>query len=118
MKPLDSMSVGLEGTTLIEASAGTGKTYTITTLVLRLLVEDRLRVGQILVVTFTQAAAAELRDRIRRRLIDAIWAIDADCRGQDPVLAGWLSVRRAADRLAADRAWLQQAVRDFDEAPI
>jgi exodeoxyribonuclease V beta subunit len=118
VKPLDSMSVELAGTTLIEASAGTGKTYTITTLVLRLLVEDRLRIGQILVVTFTQAAAAELRDRIRRRLLDAIWAIDVGGGGHDPVLAAWLSARRAAGRLATDRAWLQQAVSDFDEAPI
>jgi exodeoxyribonuclease V beta subunit len=118
VKPLDSMSVGLEGTTLIEASAGTGKTYTITTLVLRLLVEDRLRIGQILVVTFTQAAAAELRDRIRRRLIDVLWSIDAGGGEHDAVLTTWLSARRAADLLAPDRAWLQQAVRDFDEAPI
>ena len=45
----------LEGTNLIEASAGTGKTYTIAGLFLRLLLEKRLSVKEILVVTFTEA---------------------------------------------------------------
>ena len=53
---------------LLEASAGTGKTYTLALLFLRLLLERRLAVDQILVVTFTRAATGELRDRIRRRL--------------------------------------------------
>jgi len=61
-----------DGTTLIEASAGTGKTYCITGLVLRLLLERRVeRIGEILVVTFTNAATAELVERIRTRLEDA-----------------------------------------------
>src|SRR5690606_28449138 len=59
------------GTTLIQASAGTGKTYTITALFLRLLLEARLEVRQILVTTYTDAATAELRERIRERLIAA-----------------------------------------------
>jgi exodeoxyribonuclease V beta subunit len=118
VQALDPTAVSLEGTTLIEASAGTGKTYTITTLVLRLLVERRLQVGQILVVTFTQAAAAELRDRIRRRLTETLAAIDHGSFQDDPALTGWLQQRRSLDLLAADRSWLQQAVRDFDEAPI
>lgn len=50
---------------LIEASAGTGKTYTIERLVLRLLVEKKAQLESILVVTFTDAAAMELRARIR-----------------------------------------------------
>ena len=53
----------LEGATLIEASAGTGKTYAITGLFIRLLLERRLEAGRILVMTFTEAATAELRDR-------------------------------------------------------
>ena len=55
---------------LIEASAGTGKTYSITSRYLLLLIEQGLQVGQILVVTFTEAATAELRDRIRSRVRD------------------------------------------------
>ncbi len=59
------------GITLIEASAGTGKTYGITSMVLRLLAEEGLRIDSILVVTYTRAATAELRDRIRGRLVAA-----------------------------------------------
>lgn len=59
------------GITMIEASAGTGKTYTLTGLVLRLILESGLTTGQILVVTFTNAATEELSGRIRAALRDA-----------------------------------------------
>jgi len=59
-------------TTLIEASAGTGKTYTISRLVLRLLVEYKISIDRILVVTFTEAATMELRHRIRNLLAVAL----------------------------------------------
>ncbi|MEY3219018.1 MAG: exodeoxyribonuclease subunit beta [Pseudomonadota bacterium] len=62
------VSTPLEGINLIEASAGTGKTYTIATLVVRLLIENGLNINQILVVTFTEAATTELKDRIGKRL--------------------------------------------------
>ena len=68
MKPLDPLDVPLPALQLIEANAGTGKTYTITTLYLRLLLERRLEVGQILVVTYTNAATAELRRKVRERI--------------------------------------------------
>ncbi len=58
----------LRGTRLIEASAGTGKTFTLATLFTRLVVEDGLRMGQVLAVTYTEAATQELRKRIRERL--------------------------------------------------
>ena len=58
----------LEGVRLIEASAGTGKTFTLATLVTRLVVERDLRLAQVLAVTFTDAATQELRKRIRERL--------------------------------------------------
>ena len=61
MKRLDPWSLELRGTRLIEASAGTGKTHTLTTLYLRLVVEEQLLPSQILVVTYTQAATAELQ---------------------------------------------------------
>jgi exodeoxyribonuclease V beta subunit len=61
----------LRGTQLIEASAGTGKTFSLASLYLRLLIEARLSVRDILVVTFTRAATRELRERIRQRLSDA-----------------------------------------------
>ncbi|MEO1913489.1 MAG: UvrD-helicase domain-containing protein, partial [Myxococcales bacterium] len=62
MNRLEPLQISLAGTSLIEASAGTGKTYTITTLYLRLLLERDLVASEILVVTYTRAATAELRD--------------------------------------------------------
>ncbi len=62
-----------KGHAVIEASAGTGKTYTLEHLVLDLLVEDRANIEEILVVTFTEAATRELRERIRaliRNILD------------------------------------------------
>jgi ATP-dependent exoDNAse (exonuclease V) beta subunit len=53
------------GTTLLEASAGTGKTYQITSVALRLVAEAGVRLPEILIVTFTRAATSELRDRVR-----------------------------------------------------
>ena len=76
---LDPITLPLHGTRLIEASAGTGKTYTIANLYLRILLghgsekskhKEPLTVDQILVVTFTEAATSELRDRIRARIHD------------------------------------------------
>ncbi|MEO1174046.1 MAG: UvrD-helicase domain-containing protein, partial [Myxococcota bacterium] len=60
MTPLDPVTVPLNGLRLVEASAGTGKTFTIALLYLRLLIEERLSPDQILVVTYTRAATAEL----------------------------------------------------------
>ncbi|PPU95598.1 exodeoxyribonuclease V subunit beta [Xanthomonas populi] len=63
------LELPLHGVRLIEASAGTGKTFTLATLFTRLVVERGLRIGQILAVTFTEAATQELRRRIRERLV-------------------------------------------------
>ncbi|MBL8716037.1 MAG: UvrD-helicase domain-containing protein [Myxococcales bacterium] len=63
------------GVHLVEASAGTGKTHQIGNLFLRLVAERGLRVEEILCVTFTRAATAELRDRLRARLGVAIAAL-------------------------------------------
>ncbi|HET8829092.1 MAG TPA: UvrD-helicase domain-containing protein, partial [Pelobium sp.] len=64
-KDFNASTVALEGTNLIEASAGTGKTYSIAILVLRLLLEKNISIKEILMVTFTKAAVAELEERIR-----------------------------------------------------
>jgi exodeoxyribonuclease V beta subunit len=81
---LQPLSFPLRGSHLVEASAGTGKTFTIATLVLRLVLGHSgphafsrpLLPPEILVVTFTDAAAKELRDRIRRRLAEAAAAFE------------------------------------------
>lgn len=62
------LDLPLHGVRLIEASAGTGKTFALATLFMRLVIERKLRIGQILAVTFTDAATQELRKRIRERL--------------------------------------------------
>jgi len=67
MEVLDSactLTLDLDGLKLIEASAGTGKTYAISNLYLRFVLAGR-KVSEILVVTFTNAATEELRGRIR-----------------------------------------------------
>ena len=68
----------LHGLRLIEASAGTGKTFTLITVLLRLLIERGVPVAQLLAVTFTRAAAAELRQRLRQRLRAAQRVLDGD----------------------------------------
>ena len=70
-KKFDAINVQLKGTNLIEASAGTGKTYSIAILVLRLILEKRIPIKEILMVTYTKAAVAELQERIRRFVRDA-----------------------------------------------
>lgn len=71
MKKLDILTFPLHQNALIEASAGTGKTYTISNLYLRLILGHQcqaLSVAQILILTFTNAATAELKDRILARI--------------------------------------------------
>lgn len=56
----------ISGLNLVEASAGTGKTFSVGILVLRCLLEQRIPIGKILMVTFTKAAVAELEERVRK----------------------------------------------------
>lgn len=121
MKPLDPFAIPLDSMALIEASAGTGKTTTITTLVLRLLVESvpRIEIEHILVVTFTRAATAELRDRVRRRIVQALRAFGGEPTDDDTLRALVELQRQRGDAaLAEGRARLGRALRDFDRAAI
>lgn len=105
------------GTTLVEASAGTGKTYNITNLVVRLVAEEGLGIDRILVVTFTNAATAELKERIHRRLGEAISALEgAEGPPDDPVFA--LLAEGAPEARAERVRRLRSARRDFDAAAI
>lgn len=74
-KLLDVVNMPLQGRHLIEASAGTGKTFNITRLYLRLLLEKKLNVKEILVMTFTKAATEEIKGRVAKTLREAtlIW---------------------------------------------
>ncbi len=117
--PLDvsDFAIPLErGVTLIEASAGTGKTYTVAALVLRLVVEHGLEIGQILVTTFTIPATAELRERVRILLRNARDLLAQPSDAKDPFLKALLARFQADPGVALQR--LDQALRDFDEAAI
>jgi len=128
--PLDPLRLPLHGSRLIEASAGTGKTWTIATLYLRLVLghgtpggtafAHALQPAQILVMTFTRAATRELAERIRQRLVQAL----ACFRGEAEVPAddSFLHDLRAAFPAGPQRAraaWqLAQAAENMDEAAI
>ena len=109
----------LHGRVLIEASAGTGKTHNIGLIYLRLLLERDLRVEQILVTTFTEAAAQELRERLRRRLVEAERRLDGtqSAPAQPDSLEAWLDASFSGDAATALRR-IQMARIDFDRAPI
>ena len=110
----DLLQTPLAGANLIEAGAGTGKTYNIAGLYIRLLLEKRLKVNEILVVTFTIAATEELKDRIRRKIIDTINALHSG-RSTDTTLEKL--VVRIDNRHDAIRR-LELALKGFDEATI
>jgi exodeoxyribonuclease V beta subunit len=116
---LDWPSMPLDGRVLIEASAGTGKTFTIGLIFLRLLLERGLRVEQIVVATFSERAARELRDRLRRRLLDAERALASDAELDDAAMQSWFAPFRSDEtrRKRALRA-VRIARADMDRAPI
>jgi exodeoxyribonuclease V beta subunit len=119
VKPFATLDHPLSGVNVIEASAGTGKTFTITTLFLRLLLEHRLRVGEILVVTYTNAATAELRSRLRSRLSAALALFQGPLPSDaDDTLVELLARRRAAGDLEEDRRRLTAALYSFDDAAV
>jgi exodeoxyribonuclease V beta subunit len=106
------------GTTLLEASAGTGKTWSITTLVLRLVAEEGLRMSELLLVTFTEAATEELKDRVRLRLAEAAAALHPEAAAAaEPTLAAWVEGLGEEGRVRAHRALLR-AAEEFDQAAI
>ena len=124
--PLLALTLPLKGRQLVEASAGTGKTWTLAALYVRLVLghgrgglEQGLWPPQILVVTFTDAATAELRDRIRHRLSQAAqaYALSDDPEVADEFLAQLLRDTPLAQWPACAQR-LTQAVSWMDEAAI
>ncbi|NTW69447.1 MAG: exodeoxyribonuclease V subunit beta [Chlorobiaceae bacterium] len=113
---LEHASIALSGINLIEASAGTGKTYAITSLYLRLLVEKELLPDQILVVTYTEAATEELRARIRSRIREAI-DFSENPQGEDPFLDALIGNCSQIER-TKKRELLEGALGAFDMASI
>ncbi len=115
MTTLNPYSLRLTGKHLVEASAGTGKTHAITSIYLRAVIELGLLPSQLLVVTFTRAATAELKARIRRRLRLAEQALANGVRTDDSLLQGYIS--NLADQTQAHRH-LSRALEMIDEAAV
>ncbi len=118
--PLDLFGCGLCGVNLIEASAGTGKTWNICGLYLRLLLERGLEAQQILVVTFTNAATAELRERIRARIAETLDYLRGRASTGDPFvmrLVETVEAKGARTREEMEKR-LEAALGTFDEAAI
>lgn len=110
----DLLDKKLQGFHLIDASAGTGKTYAITALVVRLLLEKRLVIQEILVVTYTEAAATDLRVRIREMLTQARTCFS----GHDSTEDFLVQLRDNLSDHDQARRDLVCALNDFDEAAI
>ncbi len=110
------------GVTVLEASAGTGKTYTIAALAARYVAEGS-PLERLLLVTFTRMATGELRDRVRERLVVCEQQLSRDPRRRAPTTAPTTVVTLLAYRAAVDRSQLRRdrlarAVADFDAATI
>ncbi len=108
------------GVTVLEASAGTGKTYTIAALTARYVAEGT-PLDRLLLITFTRMATGELRDRVRERLVGCEQALSAILAGAsdtygDPVVTLLATGDAAEVELRRDR--LARAVADFDAATI
>ncbi|CAB4734848.1 MAG: AAA family ATPase [Actinobacteria bacterium] len=105
-----------EGRLVIEASAGTGKTYSLSALVVRHVAERGVAASALLVVTFTKAAAAELGDRSRKALVQALAACED---GAAPADQPWMSVLLEPAAAVPERtARLRAAIATFDDATI
>lgn len=119
---MDPLAFSLRGSHLIEASAGTGKTWTIAALYIRLVLghggQPARLPDEILVLTFTEAAARELRDRIRARLSQAAQVFASPDDAQDDPFLMALRADYAADQWPSRARVLDLAAQSMDEAAI
>jgi len=105
------------GTTLVEASAGTGKTWTLAALVTRYVADEGLPLDQLLVVTFSRLASQELRERVRGQLEATVERLEAARGADDDELVQHL--RRGTNAEVAQRIRrIRAALADFDTATI
>ena len=108
------------GTVVLEASAGTGKTYTITALALRYLADGAFTIGELMMVTFSRAATRELRWRVLDRLRGAVASltefVERGVPANDPVDA--LLCHGSLDEVRARVDRLDRAITDSDSALI
>ena len=114
-RPFDVYGELPSGQVVIEASAGTGKTFTLSTLATRFLAERDLAPSELLIVTFTRAATAELRSRIRGQM-----AATAEALAGGPVPPGAADLTALLADVGRDdcRGRLERAVSEFDSVAI
>jgi exodeoxyribonuclease V beta subunit len=117
--PFDLLHTPIEnGVTVLEASAGTGKTYALAGLFLRCVLSQKIPHEKILVVTYTEAATAELWERIRSRIVEALQVFEGAVTS-DPLLQRLKADAEVTrDGLSAAVATLAQVLGRFDETPI
>jgi len=120
MRPFDVRGPLPQGTTLLEASAGTGKTWTIGALVARYVAESGVPLDQLLVVTFGRAASQELRDQVRRQLVQAERALADPAAVADADRTEVIEHLLDADpgELSLRHRRIAEALADFDAATI
>ncbi len=115
--PFDPVQTQLRlGVNLIEASAGTGKTYAIAMLVLRFVGELGMSIDELLVVTFTKAATEELKERVRARLAEARRALAGHSEGIDSNVIRWLAGLSIDLELVKQR--VERVLLDIDQASV
>ncbi len=118
MQPFDLLGPLPTGTTVLEASAGTGKTFTVGALVTRYVAEGVARLDEMLVITFGRMASQELRERVREQLVEAqrVLADPASARDAGGLLAHLAQGDDA--EVAARRGRITDALVGFDAATI
>lgn len=110
-KEIELLTCPLDRTNLIEANAGTGKTYTITALTARMIIERSIPIEQILVVTFTKAAVSDLRAKIYGRLTELKDGFQTGS-SSDHFTQKYIAANPDKRETALSR--LNTAIRDFD----
>lgn len=123
-RPFDLAGDLPSGVNALEASAGTGKTFALTALAVRYLAEIPLHPSQLCVVSFTEAATAELRSRVRTRLVEALRHCEGLLAGRgpsvgaDPVLMAIAGPDTDPQLLRSRAKHLRVAVAEFDATTI
>ncbi len=106
-----------KSTTVLEASAGTGKTFALAGLVTRYIAEGAATLDQMLLITFGRAASQELRERVRCQILDALVAFDDPSTVGDNQLVAHL-LEGTPDELRERKQRLRDALAGFDAATI
>ncbi|HEX3615968.1 MAG TPA: UvrD-helicase domain-containing protein [Solirubrobacteraceae bacterium] len=120
-QPFDLRGPLPSGVTVLEASAGTGKTYTIAALATRFIAEGRATLDQLLLVTFTRVATSELRERVRERMVVTEAQLARVAAGAPPTYIDEIVELLAGgpvEQVRACRQRLADAIANFDAATI